>query len=59
MRLRSRAAEDPEDYVALEITPGPEPFSHEAGDPTFVRRPVGFRPPAAERDPVLWEGDQV
>lgn len=58
MRLWSRANEDdPDDYVSLEITPGPEPLTRDAGDPGFIRRPVGFRPPVVERDPLLWEGD--
>lgn len=57
MRIRPRVEDDLYDYVALEITPGPEPFSHGAGDPAFIRRPVGFRPPVLEREPLLWEGD--
>lgn len=59
MRSRPRADDDSEPYVALEITPGPEPVDHGTADPTFVRRPVGFVPPGVECEPRLWDGDQV
>ena len=34
---------------------GPERVDTDQPDPTFQRRPVGFRPP--EQEPATWDGD--
>ncbi|MGH9086647.1 MAG: hypothetical protein ACRDYZ_00775 [Acidimicrobiales bacterium] len=43
---------------ATTVLSGPVPTREDPG-PEPVRRPVGFATPAAEADPLLWQGDQA
>jgi len=44
--------------IHTELTNGPERIYDD--NPTAdTRRPVGFKPPATDTEPLLWEGDNA